>query len=52
LIVLIYDALYLMNWTIDWTALPIICEMLGMADIETAVRLMRMVITEEKQRAS
>jgi hypothetical protein len=41
-----------MDWTINWTALPIICEMLGITDIETAVRLMRIVITEEKQGAS
>jgi hypothetical protein len=38
-----------MDWTIDWGGLPVVCDMLGFDDIETAVRLMRMIITEERK---
>jgi hypothetical protein len=40
-----------MDWAIDWSGLPTVCDMLGLDDIETAVRLMRMIITEEKKLA-
>jgi hypothetical protein len=40
-----------MDWAIDWSGLPVVCDMLGFDDIETAVRLMRTIITEEKKRA-
>lgn len=40
-----------MDWAIDWNGLPVVCDMLGIDDIETAVRLMRLIITEERQLA-
>lgn len=45
-----YEALYLMGGAIDWAGLPIVADMLGIEDIDSAVRLMRMVIINERKK--
>jgi len=38
-----------MAGTVDYAALPIICEILGIQDIEQAIRLMQLILQAEKQ---
>jgi hypothetical protein len=45
-----YEALDLMGGDIDGALLPIIAEMLGIDDIDSMIRLMRLVITEEREK--
>jgi hypothetical protein len=45
---LAYDAINLMGGNIDWVALPLVMEMLGVERIEEFVRLMRFVIVSER----
>lgn len=42
------DALHLLGGQIDWAGLPMVMEMLGVEDIEGMVRLMRIVLTNER----
>lgn len=46
---LIYDALHLLGWQLDWSGLPVVMALIGLSDLETTVRLMRLVIDKESE---
>jgi|GEM_PF-4628584 len=39
-----------MGGDIDWSGFPIIAEMLGITDTEPMIRLMRLIIQEERSK--
>lgn len=47
---LAYDALNMMGGNIDWAGLPLVMEILGVDDIEPMIRLLRIVLTNERNK--
>lgn len=45
-----YEALHLLGGDIDWAGLPLVAEILGIDDIESAVKLMRLIVIEERKK--